>query len=71
MNDYEKLKQYIKLSGYKIKTDIDNLIEMCFMHYNCHIEDEGKDIEKLGLIYIDGCIEFVKDSGLYTFDYYC
>ena len=70
MSDYEKLKQFIEFSGYKVQTDIDNLITMCFIHYDSYIEEQGSYADA-GLEYIDDCIEFIKENGLDNFDYYC
>ena len=73
MSDYDILKEYILASGYKIQTDIDNIIWMCFAHYENELEDNetGKFIPELNLDYAQDCIEFVKQTGLRDFDYYC
>lgn len=70
MSDYEKLKQFIENSGYEVKTDIDNLITMCFVHYDSYIEEQDVYVDE-DLDYIDDCIIFIKENGLENFDYYC
>ncbi len=71
MNDYETLKQFIKKSNYKVKTDIDNLVEICFAHYDGYVESEEKYDKDSNLEYVDDCILFVKENGICEFDYYC
>lgn len=70
MSDYEKLKQFITNSGYDVKTNLDNLIIMCFLHYDSYIEEHNSYTDA-DLDYIDDCIVFIRDNGLDSFDYYC
>lgn len=70
MSDYERMKQFIENSGYETRTDLDNLIVHCFLHYDGYIEEEGKYCKDLNLEYVEDCIEFVKEIGLQEFDYY-
>lgn len=70
MSDYERLKQFIENSGYEIKTSLDNLIVMCFVHYDSYLE-EHDSYANLDLDYVDDCIVFIGDNGLDGFDYYC
>lgn len=70
MSDYEVLEQWIKEKDYKVETELDNLIYMCFAHYEAHLQDAPNWAENLE--YMDGCKEFINArGGLKEFDYYC
>lgn len=64
--DMDRIADYIHKQNYTPKTDLKNLIDMIFLHYDGELEQNGKDFT------IDGCIEYVEQSGgLKEFDYYC
>lgn len=64
--DYDHMAYWIRKLGYEIKTTIENLITMIFLHFYCELDDCGKPFT------IDGCKQYVEDSGgLKEFDYYC
>jgi hypothetical protein len=66
MSDYDKMAIYIRETGYKPITDMENLITMIFAHYKGELEENEKEF------CIDDCICFVEESGGFReFDYYC
>lgn len=73
--DYDKLCNAIRNDGYDPKTDMENLITMCFLHFDNCLEFENdcaKDYLKMYDDYGDACVEFIKeDGGWEEFDYYC
>lgn len=71
MSDYELLKQWIESQNYSIKTNIDNLINMVFAHYDGYLEDSDPQ-DYANVEYIEGCKEYIEMAGgLQEFDYYC
>ena len=74
MNDYELLRQWIEIRvkrGYVIKTDIDNLVLMCFAYYDSYIEEFDSYSGDSDKEYIEDCIMFLDENNLCEFDYYC
>ena len=65
--DCDRIAQWIMDSGYKIKTTIENLVQMILLHFDSpdNHEEYGEEFT------IDGCKQYVEDSGgLREFDYY-
>ena len=72
--DYDYMAIWIREQGYEPKTDMENLITMILLHYECEIEEEESnyDIENGNFdgTYIEAAQAFVMDSGgLVEFDY--
>lgn len=61
---YDHMAVWIRKCGYKIKTTMENLITMIFLHYDGELEESGDEFT------IEGCQEYVECSGgLQEFDY--
>ena len=61
---YDHMAAWIRKSGYSIKTTMENLIDMIFLHYDGELEDTGEEFT------VEGCQEYVECSGgLKEFDY--
>lgn len=70
MSDYQVMLEWIISKGYKVETDMTNLIAMIFAHYEGYILDNGKWSEEMSDM--DACKDFVMASGgIKEFDYYC
>ena len=64
--DYDHMAVWIRKSGYEVKTNMENLITIIFLHYEGELEETGDEFS------IEGCKQFVEESGgLAEFDYYC
>lgn len=64
--DYDHMAVWIRKSGYTIKTNMENLITMIFLHFDGELEETDAEFS------IEGCKRFVEESGgLAEFDYYC
>ena len=66
--DYDRIADYIYRVGYKIKTNLEHLINMIMLQFDCvdiyDMGDYGTEFT------IDGCIAYIEDSGgLQEFDY--
>lgn len=62
--DYDRMAIWIREVGYQIKTDMENLITMIFLHYDSECAEYDKEFD------IDDCKNYVIDSGGFTeFDY--
>lgn len=70
--DYDYMAVWIREKRYKIETTMENLITMIFAHYEAALEDEQYYNEGEYKFTLDGCKEYVEESGgLEWFDYYC
>lgn len=72
--DYDYMATWIREQGYKPKTDMENLITMILLHYECEIEDGESDYDtengNFDGTYAEAAQAFVMDSGgLVEFDY--
>ena len=64
MCDYDYMAVWIREQNYEPKTTMENLITMIFLHYDGDLEDSGAEFT------IDGCKQFVRESGgIELFDY--
>ena len=67
-SDYDCISDWIKETGYKPKTTLDNLIWMIISYFDCidNYDDYGEEFT------IEGCKNYVEDSGgIAEFDFYC
>lgn len=75
--DYDRIADWIIQSGYKVKTTIEHLTTMIIGIFDCPDYYGEYNPETGGGGYgdgftIDGCKQFVEDSGGFAeFDYYC
>ena len=71
--DYDHMAVWIRKSGYEVKTNMENLITIIFLHYEGELYDgEWEEGETDKVFTIEGCKRFVEESGgLAEFDYYC
>ena len=64
---------WIREQGYELKTDMENLITMILLHYECEIEDGESDYDTengdFDGTYIEAVQTYVQDSGISNFDY--
>ena len=71
--DYDYMAAWIKEQGYEPKTDMENLITMILLHYECEIEDGESDYDtengNFDGTYIEAVQTYVQDSGISNFDY--
>lgn len=72
--DYDYMAAWIREQGYEPKTDMENLITMILLHYECEIEDGESDYDtengNFDGTYTEAAQAFVMDSGgLVEFDY--
>lgn len=72
--DYDYMAAWIREQGYEPKTDMENLITMILLHYECEIEDGESDYDtengNFDGTYIEAAQAFVMDNGgLVEFDY--
>ena len=64
--DYDHMAVWIRKNGYEIKTNMENLITIIFLHFDGELEETNAEFT------IEGCKRFVEESGgLAVFDYYC
>ena len=77
MCNYDHIAIWVREQGYEPKTSMENLITMIFLHFDSP-DNFGEYDKNTGLggygeeFTIEGCKEFVKDSGGFAeFDYYC
>lgn len=65
--DYDHMAVWIRETGYQIKTTMENLITIIFLHFDSEIEDNND----YGMEFsIEGCKQYVENSGgLKEFDY--
>lgn len=62
--DYDHMAVWIRSWGYIPQTSMENLISMIFAHYEACSYDDNETFS------IEGCIEFVENSGgIREFDY--
>lgn len=69
--DYDHMAVFIREQGYEPETTMENLISMMFAHYEVALQDEEYYNEGEIEFTIDGCKEYVLESGISEFDYYC
>lgn len=71
--DYDYMAAWIREQGYEPKTDMENLITMILLYYECEIEDGESDYDtengKFDGTYIEAVQTYVQDNGLVNFDY--
>jgi hypothetical protein len=75
--DYDVMANHLRNTGYEIKTNMENLITMIFLHYECQIEIDEKGYFEIENRNKDGCslnladiICYVEASGgIKEFDY--
>ena len=71
--DYDYMAAWIREQGYEPKTDMENLITMILLHYECEIEDGKSDYDtyngNFDGTYIEAVQTYVQDNGLVEFDY--
>ena len=71
--DYDYMAAWIREQGYEPKTDMENLITMILLHYECEIEDGKRDYDtengNFDGTYIEAVQTYVQDNGLVEFDY--
>ena len=61
---YDHMAVWIRSQGYEPLTTMGYLIDMIFLHYDGECEEQDKEFS------IEGCIEFVEESGgIRMFDY--
>lgn len=61
---YDYMAAWIRSKGYEPTTTMGYLIDMIFLHYDGECEEQNKEFS------IEGCIEFVEESGgIREFDY--
>ena len=66
---YDYMAVWIREQSYNVQTTMENLISIIFIHFDGALEDGDEYGEEFS---IEGCKQFVKDSGgLAEFDYYC
>ena len=65
--DCDRIADWILSTGYKIKTNIEHLVNMIILFFDCpDIYDEGDYGTEWT---VDGCIQYVEDTGIAEFDY--
>jgi len=65
---YDYMANAIRKTGYKVKTDMEHLISMIFLH----AESEVENGEEIDLENVSDVMNYVMDSGgLKEFDYVC
>lgn len=74
--DYDYMADWIRSSGYKPKTSMENLIDIIFYHYEqeiaFHVSEFDTESGNFGGTYTEACQAFVEASGgLEMFDYEC
>lgn len=71
--DYDYMAAWIREQGYEPKTDMENLITMILLYYECEIEDGESDYDtengKFDGTYIEAVQTYVQDNGISNFDY--
>lgn len=72
--DYDYMAAWIREQGYEPKTDMENLVTMILLHYECEIEDGESDYDtengNFDGTYTEAAQTFVMDNGgLVEFDY--
>lgn len=71
--DYDYMAAWIREQRYEPKTDMENLITMILLHYECEIEDEESSYDtangNFDGTYIEAVQIYVQDNGLVNFDY--
>ena len=71
--DYDYMAAWIREQGYEPKTNMENLITMILLHYECEIEDGKSDYDtengNFDGTYIEAVQTYVQDNGLVEFDY--
>jgi len=66
--DCDRIADYIKSTGYEVKTTIENLVYIIIASFDY---EESDDREYGNEFTVDGCIRYIEDSGgLAEFDYY-
>lgn len=72
---YDTLCNAIRNDGYVPKTDMENLISMCFAHFDscleCDDELANEVMKSHDSNYAEACIEWCSADGWSEFDYYC
>lgn len=58
--DCDRIADWIVETGYKVKTTIENLVEMILLYIPDELEFS-----------IENCIDFIEGNGLKEFDYFC
>nr|DAZ52599.1 MAG TPA: hypothetical protein [Caudoviricetes sp.] len=71
--DYDYMAAWIREQGYEPKTDMENLITMILLYYECEIEDGESDYDtengKFDGTYIEAVQTYVQDNGISNFDF--
>lgn len=71
--DYDYMAAWIREQGYEPKTDMENLITMILLYYECEIEDGESDYDtengKFDGTYIEAVQTYVQDNGISDFDF--
>ena len=71
--DYDYMAAWIRKQGYEPKTDMENLITMILLYYECEIEDGESDYDtengKFDGTYIEAVQTYVQDNGISNFDF--
>lgn len=74
--DCDRIADKIIQSGYKVKTTIENLVEMIILHFDCP-DNYGEYDEATGFggygesFTVEECLRYAEESGYYEFDYFC
>lgn len=74
--DCDKLCNAIREDGYEPETDMENLITICFLHFDSWVEDNKNNEELMNDLakrsYSENVQDYVMDEGGWDqFDYYC
>lgn len=71
--DYDYMAAWIREQGYEPKTDMENLITMILLYYECEIEDGESSYDtgngNFDGTYIEAVQTYVQDNGISNFDY--